>query len=142
MNAYFLYACQVEYLQGLIADATAKGARVLNKGGGSVIDGSSGGSLMTPAVLYPVTADMRVYTEEQFGPVVPITVYDKESELTEYFRSTSYGQQAAVFTSSSQTVATLVDLLSTSVGRVNINTQCGRSPDQVITTYTPDLTST
>ena len=105
---------------------------MLNKGGGSVIDGSSGGSLMTPAVLYPVTADMCVYAEEQFGPVVPIAVYDKESELNEYFRTTSYGQQAAVFTSSSQTAATLIDLLSTSVGRVNINTQCGRSPDQVM----------
>ena len=97
---------------------------------------------MTPAVLYPVTADMRVYTEEQFGPVVPIAVYDKESELREYFRTTSYGQQTAVFTSSSQTAATLIDLLSTSVGRVNINTQCGRSPDQVITAYASDLTST
>ena len=142
MNAYFLYACQVAYLQGLISDATAQGARVLNKGGGSVVDGSSGGSLMTPAVLYPVTADMRVHAEEQFGPVVPIAVYDKESELREYFRTTSYGQQTAVFTSSSQTAATLIDLLSTSVGRVNINTQCGRSPDQVITAYASDLTST
>ena len=97
---------------------------------------------MTPAVLYPVTADMRVYTEEQFGPVVPIAVYDKESELAEYFRTTSYGQQAAVFTSNNRTAATLIDLLSTSVGRVNINTQCGRSPDQVIAIYTSDLAST
>ena len=86
---------------------------------------------MVPAVLYPVTADMRVFSEEQFGPVVPIAVFDREDDINDYFHDTFYGQQASVFTSSSRTAARLIDLLSVSVGRVNINTQCGRSPDRV-----------
>jgi len=40
-----------------------------------------------------------------------------------------YGQQAAIFTTSAKTAAPLIDVLSTAVGRININTQCGRSPD-------------
>lgn len=38
-------------------------------------------------------------------------------------------QQAAIFTTQAATAAPLIDLLSTAVGRININTQCGRSPD-------------
>ncbi|KAK3273597.1 hypothetical protein CYMTET_18169, partial [Cymbomonas tetramitiformis] len=39
------------------------------------------------------------------------------------------GQQAAVFTQSPAAAAPIIDFLSTIVGRININTQCGRSPD-------------
>jgi len=42
-----------------------------------------------------------------------------------------YGQQAAIFTSDAAAAAPLLDVLSTAVGRVNINTQCGRSPDSL-----------
>ena len=40
-----------------------------------------------------------------------------------------YGQQAAIFTSDAHKAAPLLDSLATVVGRININTQCGRSPD-------------
>ena len=33
-----------------------------------------------PAVLYPVTSEMDVYHEEQFGPVVPIMSYKDINE--------------------------------------------------------------
>jgi len=117
---------KVEYLQGLIADATQRGAKVLNPAGGSV---DINNSLMVPAVLFPVSKESRVYKEEQFGPVIPIVEFNSFSEISDYFKSTAYGQQAALFTRDPNQAATLVDLLSTAVGRVNINTQCGRSPD-------------
>ena len=41
------------------------------------------------------------------------------------------GQQAAIFTRSAAAAAPLVDVLATAVGRVNLNTQCGRSPDEL-----------
>ena len=53
------------YIQDLIKDAKAKGAKVLNKKGGQLSHNYS-----YPAVLYPVTSEMDVYHEEQFGPVV------------------------------------------------------------------------
>lgn len=80
-------------------------------------------------IVYPVTADMRLWHEEQFGPVIPVAVYHNLSEITQYLHDTPYGQQAAIFTADPVASAPLIDILSTSVGRININTQCGRSPD-------------
>lgn len=107
-------------------DAVAKGAEVVNaaEGGGEIR-----GGLVRPAVVFPVTSSMRLWHEEQFGPVIPIAVYSDIEEVYEYLRTTPFGQQAAVFTTQSESVAPVLDVLSTVVGRVNINTQCGRSPD-------------
>lgn len=87
-------------------------------------------NLMRPTIVYPVTKEMRLYSEEQFGPIIPIVSYTDEAEILSYFEDTVYGQQVALFTTqaSNRTIA-LVDALSTLVGRININTQCGRSPD-------------
>ncbi|KAJ1389737.1 Aldehyde/histidinol dehydrogenase [Ochromonadaceae sp. CCMP2298] len=111
----------------LIADAVSKGAKVLNEGGGDLY-----GNLVRPAVVYPVTGDMRLWGEEQFGPVIPIAVYDDIEEVYRYIADTPYGQQASIFTTNTDSqAAALLDVLSTAVGRININTQCGRSPDSV-----------
>ena len=67
--------------------------------------------------------------EEQFGPVIPVAVYKDINEVYDYIAKTPYGQQAAIFTSKSETSSDLIDTLSTVVGRININTQCARSPD-------------
>jgi glyceraldehyde-3-phosphate dehydrogenase (NADP+) len=61
--------------------------------------------------------------------VVPIAVYGDVTEVKQYVLDMPYGQQAAVFSSNSAAVSALIDLLSTAVGRININTQCSRSPD-------------
>lgn len=106
------------------------------------------GALMRPAIVYPVTSAMRLWREEQFGPVIPVAVYKTLSDLSSYLSNTTFGQQAAVFTSNSEAAAPLLDLLSTSVGRINLNTQCGRSPDSLpfsgrkssaLGTYLPSL---
>lgn len=115
-----------QYLQDVIADAVSKGASVVNapQGGGELY-----GALMRPAIVYPVTSEMRLWHEEQFGPVIPVAVYENIEEVYDYLAKMPYGQQAAVFTSDAKTSAPLIDVLSTVVGRININTQCGRSPD-------------
>ena len=124
------FAGRVDYMKGLIEDAVAKGARILNKNGGKVIGGEGESTLMVPAILYPVTPDMRVYEEEQFGPVVPIAPYDSLEDVLTYSREGKYGQQVSIFTSSgSEASAKLVDRFSTVYGKININAQCGRSPD-------------
>lgn len=113
-----------QYLKELIADAEEKGARVVNRDGGAL-----NGSLMTPAVVFPVNSSMRLWHEEQFGPVIPVAVYHDTNELKAFIRDTPFGQQCAVFTRDEQALGPILDVLSTAVGRVNINTQCGRSPD-------------
>mmetsp|Transcript_12091 Transcript_12091/g.25754 ORF Transcript_12091/g.25754 Transcript_12091/m.25754 type:complete len:587 (-) Transcript_12091:57-1817(-) len=127
------YQGRVDYMKSLISDAVEKGAKILNKNGGKVVgEGVNGGesTLMVPALLYPVTPDMKVYEEEQFGPVIPIAPYDSLDEIIRYSREGKYGQQVSIFTSSNkETSAELIDHFSTVFGKININSQCGRSPD-------------
>jgi glyceraldehyde-3-phosphate dehydrogenase (NADP+) len=114
------------YLEELIADAVAKGAQVMNadRGGGELA-----GSLMRPAIVYPVTSNMRLWKEEQFGPIIPVAIYEEDKDLYEYYKETSFGQQAAIFTSNASKCAPILDVLALAVGRININSQCSRSPD-------------
>lgn len=114
------------FLLELINDACTKGSKVINQDTGG---GERRGNIISPAIVFPVDSSMRLWHEEQFGPVVPIAVYTDISEVTSYIEHTAYGQQAAIFSSSEQTIAPLIDILSTAVGRININTQCARSPD-------------
>jgi glyceraldehyde-3-phosphate dehydrogenase (NADP+) len=119
---------KIANMNSLIDDALNHGARVINQELGG---GSSRGNLMIPAVIFPVNRDMRLWDEEQFGPIIPVATYKELSEIYEYYRTTSYGQQASIFTNNLNSVAGLLDFLSTAVGRININTQCGRSPDSI-----------
>src|SRR5215211_370707 len=50
---------KVEYMTRLVEDAKAKGARVINEGGGA-----TGGTLFYPAVVYPVREGMMLYRED------------------------------------------------------------------------------
>ncbi|MBZ3666560.1 NADP-dependent glyceraldehyde-3-phosphate dehydrogenase [Pseudomonas monteilii] len=115
---------KVDYLDGLVADATAKGARVLNEGGGQ-----SRGSFFYPALLYPVSQAMRVYHEEQFGPLVPVVPYRDLQTVIDYVLDSDYGQQLSLFGNDPATIGSLVDTFANQVGRININAQCQRGPD-------------
>merc|ERR1712228_1143094 len=72
---------------------------------------------------------MRVFTEEQFGPIVPIATYSDVFEVQRIVRESWSGQQAAIFTKSPDGAAPIVDMLSSIVGRINLNSQCSRGPD-------------
>ncbi|RII77696.1 NADP-dependent glyceraldehyde-3-phosphate dehydrogenase [Pseudomonas monteilii] len=115
---------KVDYLDALVADATAKGARVLNEGGGQ-----SRGSFFYPALLYPVSQAMRVYHEEQFGPLVPVVPYRDLQTVIDYVLDSDYGQQLSLFGNDPATIGSLVDTFANQVGRININAQCQRGPD-------------
>ncbi|QXI40760.1 NADP-dependent glyceraldehyde-3-phosphate dehydrogenase [Pseudomonas xantholysinigenes] len=115
---------KLDYLDGLVADATAKGARVLNEGGGQ-----SRGSFFYPALLYPVSQDMRVYHEEQFGPLVPVVPYRDLQTVIDYVLDSDYGQQLSLFGNDPATIGALVDTFANQVGRINLNAQCQRGPD-------------
>jgi glyceraldehyde-3-phosphate dehydrogenase (NADP+) len=112
------------YLAELVRDAQDLGAGVINAGGGTAVK-----SFFYPAVLYPVTPEMRLYNEEQFGPVIPVVPYDDIREPIEYVVASNYGQQASIFGRDTDLLAQLVDSLVNQVCRININSQCQRSPD-------------
>ncbi|MBB2495974.1 NADP-dependent glyceraldehyde-3-phosphate dehydrogenase [Aquipseudomonas ullengensis] len=115
---------KVEYLNGLLDDAVAKGARVVNPNGGAHRQ-----SFFYPALLSPVTPAMRLYHEEQFGPLVPVVPYREVKEVIDYVLHSDYGQQLSIFGNDSAQVGRLVDAFVNQVGRININAQCQRGPD-------------
>ncbi|MCU0416239.1 MAG: NADP-dependent glyceraldehyde-3-phosphate dehydrogenase [Cytophagaceae bacterium] len=112
------------FLNDLIEDALSKGAHVLNDGGGSMHH-----TFYAPAAVYPVTKEMKLYHEEQFGPVVPIVAFNTTEEVIDYMVESNYGQQVSIFGTDKEDMAKLIDKMVNQVCRVNINSQCQRSPD-------------
>ena len=112
------------YIQELIDDALAKGAKIINKKGGQHFD-----NYIWPAVLYPVTKDMRVYQEEQFGPVIPVLSFNDIEQPLDDMAESNYGQQVSLFGTDVYTLAPLIDTLVNLVCRVNLNSSCQRGPD-------------
>lgn len=115
---------KTDYLRGLVEDAKRKGANVMNDHGGSINQ-----SFFYPAVLYPVTAEMNVYREEQFGPVIPIVPFEKDEEAIQYVVNSNFGQQVSIFGNDSKRIAMYIDMFTNQVGRINVNAQCQRGPD-------------
>ncbi|MBC3541645.1 NADP-dependent glyceraldehyde-3-phosphate dehydrogenase [Rufibacter sediminis] len=112
------------YLKECIDDALAHGAKVVNPGGGTALE-----SFVYPAILYPVNDKMKLYREEQFGPLVPMVAYDDLEEPIQYIIDSTHGQQVSIFSQDAAEVASLIDPLVNQVSRVNINCQCQRGPD-------------
>src|SRR6478609_778917 len=115
---------KTDYLKGLVDDAIQHGAKVMNENGGKIFQ-----TFFYPAVLYPVNDKMKIYFEEQFGPVIPIRSFEGEKEVIEYILNSNFGQQLSIFGKDSKTIGHLIDAFANQVGRININAQCQRGPD-------------
>ncbi|HEY9642075.1 MAG TPA: aldehyde dehydrogenase family protein [Coleofasciculaceae cyanobacterium] len=74
-----LKAKKTAYFQELVDDATHHGASAANTGGGTV-----NASFSHPAGVYSVTPAIRLYSEEQFGPVIPVVPYDDTETPIDY----------------------------------------------------------
>ncbi|WP_432709154.1 NADP-dependent glyceraldehyde-3-phosphate dehydrogenase [Pedobacter sp.] len=114
------------YLKECIDDATSKGAEILNleDGGGAIY-----GTFVHPTALYPVNDQMKIYHEEQFGPVIPVVAFSSLAEPIEYVTNSRFGQQVSIFSQDTDAVSVIIDTLANQVGRINLNSQCQRGPD-------------
>ncbi|MFO7702293.1 MAG: NADP-dependent glyceraldehyde-3-phosphate dehydrogenase [Psychroflexus maritimus] len=113
-----------QYIQELIDDALAKGGKIINKKGGRLMD-----NYIWPPVLYPVTKDMRIYEEEQFGPAIPIRSFTDINTPLDDMADSNYGQQVSLFGKDIKELSPLIDALANLVCRVNLNSSCQRGPD-------------
>ena len=84
----------LETISGIVEDAKEKGAEILL--GGSEIDGK--GYFYQPTILTNVKPNMRIATEETFGPVAPITIVENESEAVRLANDTEFGLGASIWT--------------------------------------------
>ncbi len=77
----------VEKVEEHIADATAKGAKVISGGKPHAL----GGNFFEPTILTGVTDQMVVTNEETFGPVAPLFKFDTEEEVVQKANDTIFG---------------------------------------------------
>ena len=81
-----------------VRDALAKGATLV-EGGSALNDGEfANGSFYKPTLLDGVTPDMQIFSEETFGPVAGVTVFDTEEEVVRSANDTVYGLSAYFYT--------------------------------------------
>lgn len=86
---------QMEIIEAHMADAVAKGARVLV--GGRRNPDLPEGLYFEPTVLADVTHEMRIMTEETFGPILPIMRVRDEEHAIALANDTDYGLGANVW---------------------------------------------
>jgi succinate-semialdehyde dehydrogenase / glutarate-semialdehyde dehydrogenase len=112
-------ATAADTLQEQYKDALDKGATVLVPGGR--VDGP--GAFFTPAVIAGITPDMRIYTEEAFGPLGMIyRVPDADAAVT-LANSTKYGLGGTVYGEDLDEARRVASQLDT--GAVGINNYFG-----------------
>lgn len=116
---------QRQFLENLIHDAKMKGASLLC-GSGEFRNGS----LLDPVVLFPITSEMLLWSEEQFGPILAITSYSDLADVYAYVSDSSSGLQCSIFSEEEKELEEMSRVLVNAVGRVNLNLQSGRSPDE------------
>jgi succinate-semialdehyde dehydrogenase / glutarate-semialdehyde dehydrogenase len=106
---------QLAKMEELIADAVARGARVL--AGGKRIDGD--GYFFEPTVLADVPMDARVMHEEPFGPIAVLMRFDALADGLAEANRLPYGLSAYAFTNNARTAIDVADGLE--AGMIGIN---------------------
>jgi acyl-CoA reductase-like NAD-dependent aldehyde dehydrogenase len=99
-------------MQSLIADATAKGAKL-------VAGGKRTGTVVEATLLDHVTPDMRVYSEESFGPVKPIIRVSDVEEAIRIANDTEYGLSSAVFSRDVQRAMIVAARIESGICHIN-----------------------
>ena len=104
----------VAKVQRHLADAAAKGARIL--AGGKAL----GGNFFEPTILTGVTAQMDVAREETFGPLAPLFRFDDEADVVRQANDTEFGLAAYFYARDLSRVFRVAEALE--YGMVGINT--------------------
>lgn len=107
---------QIEIVEDHIADALAKGARILI---GGKRNSNLPGLFFEPTVMVDVDHSMKIMTEETFGPVIPIMRVKNEQEALRLANESRYGLNSSVWTRDKDRARTIARRLE--AGSVCIN---------------------
>ena len=111
-------AGQQESVSGYIASGIAEGATLVS-GGGGMPEGLSSGFFVKPTVFADVTAEMTVFREEIFGPVLTISTYETEEEAIAMANDSEYGLSGGVWSGDGERAMRVARAMRT--GQVSIN---------------------
>lgn len=101
-----------ERIKGLIDDALAKGATL-------VAGGQLHGSILQPTLLDGVTAAMRLYREESFGPVAVVLRGEGDEALLRLANDSEFGLSAAIFSRDTSRALALAQRLESGICHIN-----------------------
>ncbi|HKH22868.1 MAG TPA: aldehyde dehydrogenase [Solirubrobacterales bacterium] len=105
----------LEHVSELVEDARSKGAEVKT-------GGEADGPCYKPTVLTKVTPEMRVYSEESFGPIVPVLEYSDLEDAIRTANDTRYGLAGAVFSRDIPTALDVAQRIESGICHVNNST--------------------
>lgn len=108
---------QLDLLVSQVEDAKSKGAVVVT--GGNSLEKELGGAYFQPTILKNVTADMRVWNEEVFGPVLPIMTFKTEAEAIKLANETAYGLGSYLYAQDEDVVERVSSAIE--AGMVSVN---------------------
>jgi succinate-semialdehyde dehydrogenase / glutarate-semialdehyde dehydrogenase len=109
-------AAAVEKIEEHIADARAKGGKVLTGGQRHAL----GRTFFEPTVLAGATADMKVAREETFGPLAPLFRFKTDAEVVELANATEFGLASYFYSRDIGRIWRVAEALE--YGMVGINT--------------------
>lgn len=109
----------VAFVEDLVRDANQKGGKILC--GGHKVDPSSKDSLLfQPTVITEANTEMKVFSEEIFGPVAPIFSFETEEEVIQLANNTSAGLASYFYGKNHSRIWRVAEALE--YGMVGINT--------------------
>lgn len=79
----------IKFVEDVVENAVKKGANLLT--GGKRYQNESNTLIYEPTVLTNVNRDMKVFSEEIFGPVAPVFRFDTEEEVIALANDTPFG---------------------------------------------------
>jgi len=109
----------LEEMDEFVNDATSKGANILY-GGHQLTDGTfKDGYYYSPTVLSDVSEDMKVATDEIFGPIAPVMKFSDEDEVIAKANSVEFGLAAYFYTNDLSRMYRIYEKLEYAVIGVN-----------------------
>lgn len=105
----------VSRVNSLVQDASQKGAKIVLGGD----DGGLGRCYYSPTIISRATSNMRVFSEEIFGPVAAISCFDEEAQAIELANATDTGLAAYLFTQDVSRIWRISEALESGIVGVN-----------------------
>jgi malonate-semialdehyde dehydrogenase (acetylating)/methylmalonate-semialdehyde dehydrogenase len=108
-----------EKVRGYVDLGIEEGADLVADGRDLVVEGSEEGFFLGPCLFDKVTADMRIYNEEIFGPVLCVVRAESEEQAMQLINDHEYGNGTCIFTRDGEAARYFADNIQ--VGMVGIN---------------------